>query len=98
MNAKNSLSTTQNELIQAHNSFVKTGALALVKQRDQLQQFEKTIQLMHPINVLKRGYSIVTNQSGVLSENNNPTTNTTVTITTAFGALDAIITKETTPL
>lgn len=98
LNAKNSLTTTQNELIQAHNLFVKTGAFALVKQRDQLQQFEKTIQLMHPINVLKRGYSIVTNQSGVLSEKNNPTTNTTVTITTAFGALDAIITKETTPL
>jgi exodeoxyribonuclease VII large subunit len=98
LHAKNRLSTTQNELTQAHNSFVKTGAFVLVKQRDQLKQFDKTIQLMHPINVLKRGYSIVTNQSGVLSENNNPTTNTTVTITTAFGALDAIITKETTPL
>jgi exonuclease VII large subunit len=50
------------------------------------------------MNVLKRGYAIVTNQSGVISTLNNPTENSAVKITTAFGELAAVITKETKPI
>lgn len=95
-------SFTKNKLIEgrfglsdAQKTLAKAGTTNLVKHSEHLNQFEKTIQLVNPINVLKRGYAIVTNETGVISTTNNPVQNSPITITTAFGALHALITKET---
>lgn len=95
---KNRLSEATTEIKSTQLTLLKNRTQFIDKQREQLLQIDKTVQLVHPMNVLKRGYAIVTNQSGVISTLNNPTENSAITITTAFGELAAVITKKTKPL
>lgn len=70
--------------------FVKSG---LTAQTNKLNQLVRSVELMDPINVLKRGYSITTLNKKTISPNNRPAVGEKVITRTATFTVESEITK-----
>jgi exonuclease VII large subunit len=68
--------------------------LKLQDQQQQLDRLEQYIHLVNPVHILNRGYAIVRNEQGVLSETNTAKPNSIIEIETANQKLTARIDKE----
>lgn len=65
----------------------------LSKQNNNLEKHESAIKFLDPQNVLKRGYAIVTNDKGVLSEKNKAKAKDKLIIRTATQEIEAEVKK-----
>ncbi len=63
------------------------------KRKNLLENLEKTVRLLDPKNVLQRGYSIVTNEKGVVSLKNEAKINETLFIRTAEQEIETTVQK-----
>lgn len=61
----------------------------LLREQTKLETVERNLQLVDPIHVLRRGYSIVTNEKGVISQDNVPEIGEAIRIIQADLAISA---------
>jgi exodeoxyribonuclease VII large subunit len=66
----------------------------LSRQNAHLERKETSVKLLDPQNVLKRGYAIVSNSKGVLSEKNKAEPKDVLKIVTAAQEIDAEVSRE----
>ncbi len=60
------------------------------KEKSGLLQFEKNIQHLNPINILQRGYSIISNKKGILNAENQGEKSEELKVQTAFNSFTVI--------
>lgn len=64
------LNTTKQEIVQQENQLIRVLPRIVESETAKLEQAERHIKILDPINILQRGFAIVTNEKGVLSKQN----------------------------
>jgi len=72
IHSKNTLARNTQSLAGLQQQLVQRAPDLLLRSSARLESIERQLQLVDPIHVLRRGYSIVTNAKGVLSNTNIP--------------------------
>jgi len=89
--AKRNLTFNHNQLTQLKNLLKPNANRILEKNYKDITQIEKTVRILSPENILKRGYSITLFKGKTVSENNQPTpSEEIVTITADFKLISLI--------
>lgn len=93
IHAKNSITTAAQNLHQFAERLTILPYRALIQNQQNLSFLERSIHLVDPIHVLKRGYAIVTNQQGVVNASNCAKAGQIIIIQTADIELKAKVEK-----
>jgi len=72
IHSNNRIHRNEQLLLSIQQKLVQRSPDMLKRSGQLLESIEKHLQLVDPIHVLKRGYSIVTNEKGVISKANLP--------------------------
>jgi exodeoxyribonuclease VII large subunit len=95
-NTKNYLFMKQEHVLDFQNYVLNNSFQALVKQKEVINQLEKNIKLVDPIQVLKRGFSITTYNGKLVNTDNSPGVNEKVEIETYQNKIEATVIQNST--
>ena len=91
LNVRNKINQNSGILSEIQRKMIVSVPRFIDQIKDKTAFFERSIQLVDPMRVLQRGYSIVTNKKGVLTENNKPQKGETIQVKASFGDYEAEI-------
>jgi exodeoxyribonuclease VII large subunit len=89
--AKNNLNRQESKLIEAKNNLEQKILNLFERSKNELRIRENKVEMLDPMHVLKRGFSITTFDGQTIKANNFPKKGDLIQTTTAFGKIDSLV-------
>jgi exodeoxyribonuclease VII large subunit len=87
--AKNNLNRQESKLTEAKNNLEQKILTLVERSKNELRISENKVEMLDPMQVLKRGFSLTTLGGQTIKENNFPKKGDLIQTTTAFGKIDS---------
>jgi exodeoxyribonuclease VII large subunit len=87
--AKNNLNRQESKLTEAKNNLEQKILMLVERSKNELRIRENKVEMLDPMQVLKRGFSITTFGGQTIKENHFPTKGDLIQTITAFGKIDS---------
>ena len=75
----------------AHNAAVQLLRTLLLQRRGRLEQLAAKLGQLSPLRILDRGYAIVTNQDGIVTDPAQAPPDSSIRVRVAKGTMDAVV-------